>query len=189
MNSKFLALPEEIRARVYNYLFYSRADAPSTAAELEYNARNTPGEAEDYYRVAYELRPLPDHALSLAKTNRQIQDELAEEQRLIYRRGLQYDLDLKLLQNGSVWPTWTVLPFITDRVTELRATFRFFHVLEFVKKPASVRHGLFMGGDGGPPAYIWVLYEVLKNVSSARTTSSHARGWRASWAGSRQACD
>ncbi|KAG4439722.1 hypothetical protein IFR05_004800 [Cadophora sp. M221] len=66
-----------------------------------------------------------------------------------------YKLDVMIVEDTSLWPTWLYVPTTTTMVEEVHVTFR-------IMGASTRRRCGYSGGDGGPPEIIWAFYNLLE---------------------------
>ena len=95
--------------------------------------------------------------VSLLLTNRQISAEIRSMINLVRSSsGVNYILDLSVLNEVELYPTWLQVPFITNRVSTLYVNVRLFrHLL-------SRQEDWRFTSDGGLPGLLWSFYGLLE---------------------------
>lgn len=76
-----------------------------------------------------------------------------------------YKLDVMIVEERTLWPTWLYVPTTTSRVEEVRAPFR-------IMGAAEGRRSGYDGGDGGPPVMIWAFFNLLERFLQVGPVSS-----------------
>lgn len=74
-----------------------------------------------------------------------------------------YELEVMLVNEKELWPTWTFVPVPTAHAQKVKASFRTFGCRE--KGPGN-RYGGFTEGAGGPPLITWSFYSFLARFLS-----------------------
>lgn len=104
----------------------------------------------------------PNPALPLLLTNRQLRTETAELlTRPSFRRHAYFSLDVVYLTDATLWPTWTGVPFLSDRIDTLYVHFRIFKASANMAMEVPIRRGMFQAHEGAPEAVVWVFYHLL----------------------------
>jgi hypothetical protein len=68
-----------------------------------------------------------------------------------------YNLDVMILNDEVLWPTWLSVPAVTNEVEKVRVTFRSFGTENAIKgRPRG-----FIRGCGGPEEITWAFYDLL----------------------------
>ena len=166
-----LTIPPEIRDVIIETVLLSSRPAPpdiATAALTRHTVvetwdyRNKPFLAWDYgiRNVKFE-KPgahTTSNALPLFLTNHQLN---AETRSAIARLGDDarcYELDVMIVNEGELWPTWTCVPVLTHHIEKVEVTFRLYASQKYKSGYDALR-----GGDGSPPGLLWCFYFVLEH--------------------------
>ena len=165
----FLTIPPEIRDVIIETALLSSRPAPpdiATAALTRqtvvetWDYRNKPFLAWDYgiRKVKFE-KPgayILSNALPLLLTNRRLN---AETRSTIARLGDKvgcYKLDVMIVNEGELWPTWTCIPVLTRHVEQVNVTLRLY-------AGQHLESGYSAPGDGSPPSLLWSSYFILEH--------------------------
>jgi hypothetical protein len=159
-------LPLELREKIYEQVLIAPlAAAPpdvDVADELLIDREAYVG-FTPYSEVRYikYTKPPSPACVALLLLNHQIHKEVKA---VLRRMGgkIDYDIDIIIVDQAELLPTWTRLPVLSSRVRSVKATFRIagdFHLKESRSRKYSYRG--FRGGDGGPNAIVWAFYNVL----------------------------
>src|SRR5689334_308551 len=68
-----------------------------------------------------------------------------------------YTMDVMIVNETQLWPTWLSLPQLTRNVDKVHVTFR---TVSVPRRP-KLNYTGFRGGDGGPPLITWCFYDLL----------------------------
>ena len=88
--------------------------------------------------------------------NHQLRDETLAAINIIPTKH-SYELDLMIVNEETLWPTWLVVPEYTTRVDAVHATVRIVGT-----KPASSRQSGFQFDGENPPVIVWCFLSVLE---------------------------
>ncbi|KAI4169763.1 MAG: hypothetical protein LQ346_008936 [Caloplaca aetnensis] len=153
----FTNLSRELRDHIYEILLQSSRTPPVSPDHG--GARKYPSEEdEEYFETCncYPAEDLQSTAAPLQLTCRQVHDEVQEAVlRLKISRNLPYKLDLMMLDEAKLYPTWLAFPAFVDDIPRLDVDFRLFGDVE--GKQSAMR-----GGCGGPPLLIWSLFRLTE---------------------------
>ncbi len=153
----FTKLSRELRDNIYENLLQSSRTPPVSPDHG--GARKYPNEEdEEYFETcnSYPAEDLESTATPLQLTCRQVHDEVQEAiLRLKSSRHLTYKLDLMMLDEAKLYPTWLAFPAFVDEIPRLDVDFRLFGDVE--GKQSAMR-----GGCGGPPLLIWSLFRLTE---------------------------
>ncbi|KND91042.1 putative transcriptional regulatory protein [Tolypocladium ophioglossoides CBS 100239] len=165
--ASFLSLPRELRDAILAHVLkapHALLDPPATPADLRKEDRRTVSSAVSgawgSSRAWFETQPAILSA-PVRLVCRQFCTEVAEMTNRKSMRLPDYHLDLMYLTDGSLWPTWTCVPMLTDKVGTVHVTVRIFHCPAELQTPGERRDAPFFGGDGGPAHIVWLFYHTL----------------------------
>ena len=151
-------LPREVRFQILQLvLCSSRAlptDPTTTISQNRIELRDGNHNSWEYgpRHNKYEQGACTTNSLPLLLTNRQLRAETQSVlQHLAIKRS--YSLDVMLVNERELWPTWLLVPALWTRLDHVVATFRICG--------GKGRSG-FVGGDGGPPEIIWCFYSLME---------------------------
>ncbi|KAJ4347810.1 uncharacterized protein N0V89_009180 [Didymosphaeria variabile] len=100
---------------------------------------------------------------SLLQTNKQLYAETLATLTRLAANSPDYALDLVILDECLLLPTWTNVPVITTHIDTVHVSFRMSGAYENRQKHRKLgSYQGFMGGDGAGPAMGWQLYAVLE---------------------------
>ncbi|KAL9597485.1 MAG: hypothetical protein Q9219_005118 [cf. Caloplaca sp. 3 TL-2023] len=145
----FLFLPRELRDAIYESILLCQHEPPlspvyGSCVPINYNGR-------------CPVRGLINPTLPLQLTCHQTRKEVEESILRLVRAGtLPYALDLMMLNEIELFPTWLSFPVMINHIPKLHVDFRFFGQIQ----------GGFSGwtGVGGwPPLTFLHLYHLLKH--------------------------
>ncbi|CAO2647300.1 Nn.00g082220.m01.CDS01 [Neocucurbitaria sp. VM-36] len=163
-----MTLPRELRDKICIHALFAQTS--------EQPALNQPFEQLLNNRTIY-ARPRLQSWTNNAHSH--LEDTICNATNILLRTSSStYDLDVILLHEIVLLPTWTYVPFLSTRLEEVNATFRISgsynekNELPRRKKTEDdpplglyVRFGRykgFRGGDGAGPAVGWQIYSILE---------------------------
>ncbi|KZW01809.1 hypothetical protein EXIGLDRAFT_829740 [Exidia glandulosa HHB12029] len=153
-------IPPELRDDIIERVLLYERPAPSDISSEHPNREHAPAEAilnakkGSASRVRLERSTPTCNAAGLVCASHQ----LASETRAVANRlKLVYKLDLLLVHETWLWPTWTCLPLPADRIEHMHVTIRL-----LARPPAQHKVGL-LSSYRGPPALMWALYFLLES--------------------------
>ncbi|PVH79979.1 hypothetical protein DL98DRAFT_209553 [Cadophora sp. DSE1049] len=154
-----LQIPRELRDKILGFVLLSTIFAPPEFP----NDANDREELQDtichgwftgngvLYQRDTRMKGIPTLAI-----NRQLRTETLEVMTLMKLPSLRsYKLDVMIVEDRELWPTWLYVPTTITRVEEVRATFR-------IMGAAEGRRCGYGGGDGGPPLIVWSFFNLLE---------------------------
>lgn len=155
--SSLLALPPEIRDSIIEQvLCCCRAPPtyPSTLGrtdfhDIDYAAWRSKTTIYHEHRTTH----CPSNCLSLLLTSRQIHDETRA---VLDRKKCPFVLDISVLNDYDLFPTWISIPCLTNRVRVLDVDVRLFGSII----PSKIARRLV--GDGGRLGFHWSFYALLE---------------------------
>ena len=172
-SNSLLDIPRELRDRILELAICAKLDAPRPPGEAGISTRKRLTDigykvwhADE--NVLYLPKTVAPASLSLLLTNRQIHDETTETMK---RTGAasRYELDLMLVDEHMLLPTWVCVPSFCERVTSVHTTLRICGGY-----PGRFR-SIFTGGDGGPPKIVWRFYSVLERFLQCGPMGENAK--------------
>ncbi|PGH09911.1 hypothetical protein AJ80_07622 [Polytolypa hystricis UAMH7299] len=153
-----LDIPREIRDKIIELTISIRRHASECPAAAPQDRVGFDEKSWGYGEVnnKYERAPAVPTYSPLLLVNRQLS---AETTAVIARlsRNLSYSLDVMLVNEAELWPTWLSIPVLSNRVENVNATFRIFGLFDW----SSRRRHPFLGGDCGPPPITWCYHQLL----------------------------
>lgn len=153
----FMDLTRELRDHVYGFLLQSSRTPPISPEHG--GARKYPNEDDEEILETcnrYPAEDLESTGTSLQLTCRQVHDEVQEAiSRLKRSKSLPYRLDLMMLDETMLYPTWLAFPALVDEIPRLEVGFRLFGDVEG-------KQSAMKGGCGGPPLLIWSLFKLME---------------------------
>ena len=167
-------IPQELRDKIIEVVLLSPSnpalEITDDVFKWEFDSRDTHGQnlnVTSWTRstgIAYQAwstRAFVTTSAPLLLLNRRFHAETtACLQRLRPAQKHAYDLDVVLVNEVRLLPTWTRVPALAARVDCVRATFR---IAGSAAAPTFEGHYEgFRGGDGGGPALAWVVYGLLE---------------------------
>ncbi|KAL2833058.1 hypothetical protein BDW59DRAFT_157195 [Aspergillus cavernicola] len=154
---KFLDLPAELRSLIIENVLFDRCQPPTKPSktnrtifrDIPYNAWR----CRAYYQEQQHNTQGPSNSLSLLLTSRQIS---SETQAILHLNPTDYHLDISMLNEVDIFPTWLSVPRLTPCISTLTASVRLFgHIIS----PQNVASQV---GDGGHLGFQWSFYAVLE---------------------------
>ncbi|KAL1653342.1 hypothetical protein SLS61_004219 [Didymella pomorum] len=175
--SYLMDLPRELRDQICNLVLIAESERPDITASfdklIEGREHYTKPKLDAICKVVLYLSgAVPQNNLTLLTVNRQLHLETRENLKAIARRP-SYSLDIIVLDEILLLPTWLSIPVMTTNLDTMNVTFRISGSynarkefdLEMNRDGPYARWGRykgFQGGDGGPPAMSWQVYAVLE---------------------------
>ncbi|KAJ5178622.1 uncharacterized protein N7500_001321 [Penicillium coprophilum] len=155
--ASFLDLPTELRQIIIRHALSSRRKAPTPSKSKGAPVEDFEPVAERWQlggcRVYYEQDEQVPTCLPLLLVNRQIS---TETKGVLNSMKIDYAVELSILNDLDIFPTWISIPCLTQNINHLRAEVRLFgHVL-----PTTV--GRQQGGDGGRLGIHFAFHQVLQ---------------------------
>lgn len=153
--STFLDIPRELREMIVEHALRDHRLPPESPLtqpqpervelrDINRRAQNSILHEKDQSRII--------GSLALLLTNRQLSRDTKSVLARLGRLGrLSYALDVMLVNEVSLWPTWTSFPTLATHLESVTVTFRLF---------GSGGSG-WRGGGSGPPSNTWVFYYFL----------------------------
>lgn len=170
-----LTIPRELRDEIFTLVVLGRRLTPETALEIETQSRETLKDislrswgphAICYLTSAAEYTPIASGALPLLLVNKQMHEETKENLERISRHCSDYELDVKLVREEYLAPTWIKVPAFVEHVRCLRAVFQSVGALIPTEERKHQCHwdgaDIWTTGCGGPPGYVWTFYGLLE---------------------------
>ncbi|KZW01828.1 hypothetical protein EXIGLDRAFT_829748 [Exidia glandulosa HHB12029] len=154
--ASLLTIPPELRHDIIErVLLYERLpprDIVTERANREpaphYTAVEAPPDVTSWVFLERSLHP--PNADGLLCTNRQL---AYETHAIIKRLNPEYKLDLLLVDEAQLWPTWTCLPVSAHFIDRVHVS------IASIGEPAS---GAWLWSYRGPPKCMWAMYFLLE---------------------------
>ncbi|KHN97581.1 uncharacterized protein MAM_04596 [Metarhizium album ARSEF 1941] len=161
-----LDLPRDVRDDVLSYALRMKLDPPASPVEFSQASREF---LSDIYldngwrcRFRFEHQAKFRTFVALQLVNWQLYDEVREVMRRQFTHPPDYDLDIMYLTDGSMWTTWTRLPFVAHHVNTLRITFRLFRCPGWLGATLRNSHTTLFGDfQNRPPSFLCIFYLLL----------------------------
>ncbi|KAL1601638.1 hypothetical protein SLS60_006553 [Paraconiothyrium brasiliense] len=169
----FMTLPREIRDQICTCSILLSDTPPDTTRPskelIEKRVQPATPSLEAWSKVVLYLPKPPNTCTtSLLQTNKQLYAETLATLDRLAANPPDYALDLIILDESLLLPTWTSVPVITNRVDTVHVSFRISGAYENRKKHRKLgSYQGFRGGDGAGPAMGWQLYAVLERFIKA----------------------
>ncbi|KAL4877874.1 hypothetical protein BJY04DRAFT_197007 [Aspergillus karnatakaensis] len=173
--ASFLTIPIEVRALIISEVLFSPTPPPPPSSL----SRDNRTKVQDIQYISWSCRAYleqrtthsPSNCLPLLFTSHQI----AAETRAILSlpHTSKYHLDIALVNDFYLLPTWTCVPQLTTEVDELIVSIR---TLGHLISTDDVRHQC---GDGGHLGFYWSFYALLERFlryGPVDAKRSHAKG-------------
>lgn len=153
-----LDIPLELRDQIIELVLFSCRPAEDNPDEVPRKENDVKRRIWDYASLHILHGKPPGHlpnCLPISLVNHQL---YAETKHVLARfsHALTYHLDLVLLNEVDVLPTWLCIPALSNKVETLIVTVRIFGTFKDRRYP-------FVAGDGGPPPIVWCFYDLLEN--------------------------
>ncbi|KAL4808598.1 hypothetical protein BDV18DRAFT_157541 [Aspergillus unguis] len=153
----FLSLPVEVRSLILEQALIAQHEPPASPSkenrvvyqDIDYRAWKHRAYSQD--RSTHR----PPNCLALLLTCHQISAETKAILSLRKAHLHEYHLDISVLNEEEVYPTWTCVPQLTTHVVTLNADIRLFgHILSTASTRYQTHNGRF--------AFEWPLYAILE---------------------------
>lgn len=112
------------------------------------------------FDVFFEAAPPVRSSLAMRLVNRQLNAEVED-----YMRRHKHHLDVTFLRDGSVWPTWILVPFLKKSIDTIQVTVRVFD------RPGqfALPHSMYLDSGtkknhGDPPPTLDVFHYILESI-------------------------
>jgi hypothetical protein len=162
-----LSLPTELLDAIIEHAITSCRMPPDNPESAAAQGPRLP--APDFYRlswsaseVLYETSPPGTSitSLPLLLVNRVISLRTKEAMGRLTQAGrIDYQVDVMLVNDTQLWPTFLCVPALAVRIGTVHADFRTFTMARL--DPPYQWTG-FRGGGGGPPRLVWAFYSLLE---------------------------
>lgn len=178
-----LEIPREIRDKILGFVVLSTINSPP---EIPVNSDN--GELlprDDVVRrqgyscfVGYDAlyshqKGLQRKGIPTLTINHQLRRETLVIMSLLKLPSLRsYKLDVMIIEDDFLWPTWTYVPTTTKMVEEVRVTFR--NLDASPRRRTGYHHG-----DGGPGHLIWSFRDLLERFLHAGPVGRKEKSYEA----------
>jgi hypothetical protein len=146
-----LSLPQEVRDQILDLVLIAQSPPPRGPCDKQERQPTCD------FRYHVSLEAYKPNATGLLLTNHQLSAET--KQNIQRKKDLAFRLDVMVVQERELWPTWTSIPCSNlNLVDTVKVTFRIFG------PPHHLNHefSLFRPGDGGPPVIAWQFNDLLK---------------------------
>lgn len=157
--SSLLTIPREIRDQILELVIFSHrappkspTEPPQERASLD-NPRRFSSWSYGPENVKYDQQDIVPNSLSLLLVNRQLS---AETKSTLERFPISYYLDVMIVNEQELHPTWLSVPAFSNRIDNVVVTFRIFGTRE----PGG--RSMFIIGDGSPPQITWCFYNLME---------------------------
>jgi hypothetical protein len=154
-----LDIPRELRDHIIELVLCSNRappESPSTASQDRF-------ELHDIRYISWDYGPTHNKyerqdyitSLPLLLVNRQLS---AETKSALARLSTKhsYNLDVMFVNEAELWPTWLLVPALSNHVDRVAATFRIFGHWDRKSRSAL---GI---GNASPPQIVWCFYSLME---------------------------
>ena len=158
--ASLLGIPRELRDNIIELVLlftHTPLDYPGAALQHRVPLIDIDYRSWEYgpCNNLYEKQDFVPTSLPLLLVNRQLYAETrAALQRL--PEGHSYLLDVMLVDEAELWPTWLSVPVLVDRVDSVLAKFRIFG------NQQNDYHSVLDPGDASPLQLVWCFYCLLE---------------------------
>jgi hypothetical protein len=162
--SGLLSLPAELLDGIVEPVLLGEQPPPTTIEEARQTRlsvdpkprRMTPFLSRHRKEVLYGSSAVASNAAPLLRTNKHPSAKTRQAISRLFPQGPKYKLDVMVVDDSHLWPTWLSVPYLTEQVQSVEVTFRVF--------------GLDVSNNGGSSAprtdaretIVWCLYALLE---------------------------
>ncbi|KAG4442351.1 hypothetical protein IFR05_002129, partial [Cadophora sp. M221] len=157
-----ILIPQELRDKILWFVIPEMGSPPISWASKSTRKPNIDNHAFESERIKYDDSIQvhdPAHiGMPILHVNRQLRDEtlrLMEHLNLPGERS--YILDLMVVEENELWPTWLYIPTLTPRIASLQVNIRTCGTAQ----PGSNPSNGFSEGCGGPPFIVHAFWNLL----------------------------
>lgn len=111
-----------------------------------------PVSCSNQYPAHIPISPISSLQLTCRQMNEEAQDAVLRSKR---KGSLPFELDIMMLDEMELYPTWLSIPAVTECIPKLNVEFRLFGNVEGKKSAC-------LGGDGAPPIMVWSLFTLME---------------------------
>ena len=152
-----LLLPREIRDIIISLVVTTPALPPvdATVESLRSQLRDIKYQCwfgDNGVKYLVQMGSYRPNSAALLLTNHQLHDEV---EYLLQKASVQYVLDVMLINERELWPTWTSIPILATQIDTVEVNFR---IISQGQKGWSG----FSSGSGGTPRIMWSFYSLLE---------------------------
>jgi hypothetical protein len=157
-----LSIPQELRDIILELVIASPADAPDISSPDHILNDRIELESDEALQAWTKGKLIlskssgPQHRHHIFLVNHQLQSEASS---VLQRTKNNYNLDVILLQERYLVPTWLLVPKSGLQVDTFTCTLR---IAGSAEPEESTGYSGFRGGDGAGPAMSWVFYSLLE---------------------------
>lgn len=152
-----LDLPRELRDKILSLVIDNPAPAPVDALAKSDRTELHDVKYNGWYGgdgVKYSVLESRTDIQPILLVNHQLHAESLAALDLLPTKYC-YSLDIMIVDECELWPTWLLVPALTTRVDKVYAAFRSSGI-------SKGHHIGFSGGCGGPPMITWCFYSILE---------------------------
>ncbi|KAL8660179.1 MAG: hypothetical protein Q9202_006775 [Teloschistes flavicans] len=152
----FLLLSRELRDKIYDDLLTSSRVLPSWPEDRGHWRSPSEDDARVFEDCRYAVEGLQNDTAALQRSCHQVHEEVRTAIARLDRLGqLPFRLDLMMVDETTLYPTWLSFPARLSQIPKLNVDVR------ILGDVAGKRSG-WTPGCGGPPIMVWCLYYLLK---------------------------
>ncbi|KAF2204301.1 hypothetical protein GQ43DRAFT_438029 [Delitschia confertaspora ATCC 74209] len=185
----FTALPPEIRDQICEHVILSPLNSPPPLTDPD----QLPNGRQSYQHpqlnswltrdeALYLPTPFTTTSTPLLLLSRQLHAGTTATLKRLQARAHSYDLDIVLVDEKLLLPTWIRVPALTTSVSTVRVNFRiagmFTETNGLQKKMPRYRLSNFAAGCGGGPTMSWQLYSILERFFMVGPTGEGSDGMK-----------
>lgn len=127
--SALLKLPAEILDAILGYALLHEQRPPASVDEARHSRLGVNPEAEAGCQdVVYGNFTTASNAAPLLRVNRKLSAHTRGAIARLFPEGARYKLDVMIVDERQLWPTWLHVPYLTEHIQAVEVTFRVFGV-------------------------------------------------------------
>lgn len=171
--SLLMSLPRELRDKICTYAILTPKNEPPTLNQTfdeflegrQVLSNPSSNASSGTAFVRYRLEKFVATSTPLLLVNHQLNAETISNMRIMEGTH-DYEIDIVLLDEIMLIPTWLHVPVLTTRIDTLNVTFRISGIFDAgtdaYKAYEFGSDNGFRGGDGGPYPMVWPIYRLLE---------------------------
>jgi len=170
-----LELPEELQDQIIEYVLLGEHFVPPNVASAKQHHGAGPRYCATRRIVLSGLVPPEANATSLLLTCRQLNQQTITSIARLFPEGVSYRLDVMIVDEHQLWPTWTSVPASTQHIRNLTVSFRILGASEYSG---------FTGDCGGLPGMMYAFYSLCEDIlrySVVVQDAAYANGSSEQW--------
>ena len=166
MMASLMSIPQELRDRIIDFVLLDERSPPLDPASTKPSCwRRVKSETTEirkswhygHENVLNEATPVIPNASALMLASRRLHEQTTDAIARLYPNGVKYTLDIMLVNERELWPTWTHVPAFRKHLAGVDVTIRPFGV------DTSQERSMFAIGDGSPREIVWCFYSLLQH--------------------------